>query len=44
MVVEGIATLTGKVTDGTRIPLAVRLVRGVEGVVGVDCRLTAVDG
>ncbi|WP_217550147.1 CBS domain-containing protein [Streptomyces sp. GbtcB6] len=44
MVVEGIATLTGKVTDGTRIPLAVRLVRGVEGVVGVDCRLTAMDG
>jgi CBS domain-containing protein len=38
---EGVATLTGRVPDATRIPLAVRLVRGVEGVVGVDCRLTA---
>jgi CBS domain-containing protein len=43
-VTEGVATLTGRVTDATRIPLAVRLVRGVEGVVGVDCRLTAADG
>ncbi|MCX4595871.1 CBS domain-containing protein [Streptomyces sp. NBC_01549] len=40
-VTEGVATLTGRVPDATRIPLAVRLVRGVEGVVGVDCRLTA---
>ncbi|WP_369386492.1 CBS domain-containing protein [Streptomyces sp. CG1] len=43
MVTEGVATLTGRVPDATRIPLAVRLVRGVEGVVGVDCRLTAAD-
>ncbi|KAF5999151.1 CBS domain-containing protein [Streptomyces sp. WAC00263] len=43
MVTEGVATLTGRVPDATRIPLAVRLVRGVEGVVDVDCRLTAAD-
>ncbi|MEU1406752.1 CBS domain-containing protein [Streptomyces sp. NPDC005728] len=43
-VTEGVATLTGRVTDASRIPLAARLVRGVEGVVGVDCRITAVDG
>ncbi|MFJ6664980.1 CBS domain-containing protein [Streptomyces sp. NPDC091383] len=40
VVVDGVVTLTGKVTDGTPIPLAVRMVRGVEGVVGVDCHLT----
>ncbi|MEV5875363.1 CBS domain-containing protein [Streptomyces sp. NPDC052101] len=40
-VVDGVATLTGRVQDAARIPLAARLVRGVEGVVGVDCRLTA---
>ncbi|MEU1305276.1 CBS domain-containing protein [Streptomyces shenzhenensis] len=39
-VTEGVATLTGRVPDAARIPLAVRLVRGVEGVVRVDCRLT----
>ncbi|ANP56497.1 CBS domain-containing protein [Streptomyces griseochromogenes] len=43
-VAEGVATLTGRVPDAARIPLAVRLVRGVEGVVSVDCRLTAGDG
>ncbi|MFF2502969.1 CBS domain-containing protein [Streptomyces sp. NPDC058067] len=43
-VVNGVATLTGTVQDATRIPLAARLVRGVEGIVGVDCRLTAADG
>ncbi|MFE0515659.1 CBS domain-containing protein [Streptomyces sp. NPDC058964] len=41
---EGVARLTGKVPDATRIPLAIRLVRGVEGVIGVDCRLTAAAG
>ncbi|OLZ65424.1 hypothetical protein AV521_31885 [Streptomyces sp. IMTB 2501] len=40
-VVDGVATLTGRVQDASRISLAARLVRGVEGVVGVDCRLTA---
>jgi CBS domain-containing protein len=40
-VVDGVATLTGRVEAAARIPLAVHLVRGVEGVVGVDCRLTA---
>ncbi|WNM36549.1 CBS domain-containing protein [Streptomyces sp. Li-HN-5-11] len=44
-VVDGVATLTGRVRDAARIPLAARLVQGVEGVVGVDCRLTpATDG
>jgi len=43
-VVDGVATLTGRVQDATRIPLAARLVRGVEGIVGLDCRLTADDG
>ncbi|MFJ8787704.1 CBS domain-containing protein [Streptomyces sp. NPDC102462] len=42
-VTDGVATLTGRVPDSSRIPLAVRLVRGVEGVVRVDCRLTAAD-
>ncbi|TWV56738.1 CBS domain-containing protein [Streptomyces misionensis] len=40
VVVDGVVTLTGKVPDGTRIPLAVRMIRGVEGVVGLDCHLT----
>ncbi|MEU8687945.1 CBS domain-containing protein [Streptomyces sp. NPDC048665] len=40
-VVDGVATLTGRVQDVTDIALAARLVRGVEGLVGVDCRLTA---
>ncbi|MEU1462816.1 CBS domain-containing protein [Streptomyces sp. NPDC005727] len=38
---DGVATLTGRVTDATRIPLAVGMVRAVEGVVGVDCHLTS---
>ncbi|WP_225094547.1 CBS domain-containing protein [Streptomyces sp. CoH27] len=42
-VADGVATLTGRVQDAARIPLATRLVRGVEGVVGVDCRLTATE-
>ncbi|AEY94066.1 hypothetical protein SHJG_8802 [Streptomyces hygroscopicus subsp. jinggangensis 5008] len=41
VVSDGVATLTGRVGDAARIPLAARLVQGVEGVVGVDCRLTA---
>ncbi|MFE3638606.1 CBS domain-containing protein [Streptomyces sp. NPDC059168] len=40
---DGVATLTGRVTDATRIPLAIGMVRAVEGVVGVDCHLTAAD-
>ncbi|MEU3246202.1 MULTISPECIES: CBS domain-containing protein [unclassified Streptomyces] len=43
VVSDGVATLTGRIGDAARIPLAERLVRGVEGVVGVDCRLTAAD-
>jgi CBS domain-containing protein len=42
MVTDGVATLTGRVADSGRIDLAERLVRGVEGIVGVDCRLIAV--
>ncbi|MGW7529197.1 CBS domain-containing protein [Streptomyces sp. NPDC054783] len=41
VVTEGVATLTGRVQDPARIQLAARMTRGVEGVVGVDCRLTA---
>ncbi|MER6573265.1 CBS domain-containing protein [Streptomyces sp. NPDC001093] len=40
VVTDGVATLTGRVQDPARIQLAARMVRGVEGVVGVDCRLT----
>ncbi|MFB7324749.1 CBS domain-containing protein [Streptomyces sp. NPDC056190] len=43
MVTDGVATLTGHVGESARIPLATRMVRGVEGVVGVDCRLTSTD-
>nr|WP_107118502.1 CBS domain-containing protein [Streptomyces cellostaticus] len=43
MVREGVATLTGRVRDAASIPPAVRMVQGVEGVVGVDCRLTAAE-
>ncbi|MFE4412999.1 CBS domain-containing protein [Streptomyces sp. NPDC056821] len=43
MVTDGVATLTGRVGESARIPLAMRMVQGVEGVVGVDCRLTAAD-
>ncbi|MGW2491950.1 CBS domain-containing protein [Streptomyces sp. NPDC001606] len=42
-VADGVATLTGRVPDGSRIPLAQRMAQGVEGVVGVDCRLIAAD-
>ncbi|MGW7790479.1 CBS domain-containing protein [Streptomyces tricolor] len=41
VVTDGVATLTGRVRDADRVPLAERLVRGVEGIVGVDCRLSA---
>ncbi|MEU9398958.1 CBS domain-containing protein [Streptomyces sp. NPDC048242] len=44
MVADGVATLTGCVRDAERIELAARMTRGVEGVVGVDCRLTAERG
>ncbi|OLZ63171.1 hypothetical protein AV521_39665 [Streptomyces sp. IMTB 2501] len=45
VVADGVATLTGQVQarDAARIPLAARLAHGVEGVVGVDCRITAAD-
>ncbi|CAL9325918.1 hypothetical protein SUDANB180_00092 [Streptomyces sp. enrichment culture] len=39
----GAATFTGRVTDAARTPLAAHAVQGVEGVVGVDCRLTAAE-
>ncbi|MGW8378191.1 CBS domain-containing protein [Streptomyces sp. ODS28] len=36
---EGVVTVTGVVRDASFIPVAGRLIRGVEGVVGVHCRL-----
>ncbi|MGV9343584.1 CBS domain-containing protein [Streptomyces spiralis] len=36
---EGVVTLTGRVPDTSLMPLAVRLVRSVEGVVDVRCLL-----
>ncbi|MGW5044819.1 CBS domain-containing protein [Streptomyces griseoluteus] len=41
MVDEGVVTVTGRVGDAASIDVAARMMRGVEGVVGVDCRLTA---
>ncbi|MFF8868279.1 CBS domain-containing protein [Streptomyces sp. 1222.5] len=43
VVTDGVVVLTGRVEDASRVPLATRLVRGVEGVVGVECHLTAAD-
>ncbi len=37
---EGVVTLTGQVPDTSSVPLAVRLVRSVEGVVDVRCAIT----
>ncbi|MCX2180081.1 CBS domain-containing protein [Streptomyces sp. SKN60] len=39
----GVVTLSGEVRDSTRIPLAERLARAVEGVVDVRCELIAQD-
>ncbi|MFJ8787697.1 CBS domain-containing protein [Streptomyces sp. NPDC102462] len=36
---DGVVTLTGRVRDSTLVPVVARLVRGVEGVVDVDCAL-----
>ncbi|MGK3943914.1 CBS domain-containing protein [Streptomyces caeruleatus] len=36
---DGLVTLSGRVRDTTIVPVAVRLVRAVEGVVDVDCAL-----
>lgn len=40
---DGVVTVTGRVGEAASIDLAARMMRGVEGVVGVDCRLTAAD-
>ena len=40
IVTEGVVTLTGKVQEPALIPVAVRLVRAVEGVVDVDCHIS----
>ncbi|MFI6335745.1 CBS domain-containing protein [Streptomyces sp. NPDC050535] len=37
---EGVVTLAGRVRDTSLVPVAARLVRAVEGVVGVECELT----
>ncbi|MFF0789256.1 CBS domain-containing protein [Streptomyces spiralis] len=36
---DGLVTLTGQIRDTTLVPVAARLVRAVEGVVDVECRL-----
>ncbi|MFJ4201161.1 CBS domain-containing protein [Streptomyces sviceus] len=36
---DGVVTMTGRVRDTSIVPVAARLVRAVEGVVGVDCVL-----
>ncbi len=36
---DGLVRLTGRIRDTTLVPIAARLVRGVEGVVDVDCAL-----
>ncbi|MER6124154.1 CBS domain-containing protein [Streptomyces sp. NPDC001795] len=36
---EGVVNLTGRIRDTTVVPIVTRLVRGVEGVVDVDCAL-----
>ncbi|MGV9251986.1 CBS domain-containing protein [Streptomyces sp. NPDC003697] len=38
---DGVVTLTGRVRDTALVPVAARLVRAVEGVVDVECHLTA---
>lgn len=37
---DGVVRLTGRVPDASLVPVAVRLVRAVEGVVDVECALT----
>ncbi|MFE5402513.1 CBS domain-containing protein [Streptomyces sp. NPDC056580] len=41
---DGVAILTGRVADAARIPLAIGMVRAVEGVVSVESHLTAAEG
>ncbi|MEU5127914.1 CBS domain-containing protein [Streptomyces mobaraensis] len=41
---EGVVTLSGRLPDAGMVPLLVRLVRAVEGVVNVDLRLVGVGG
>ncbi|MFD1659267.1 CBS domain-containing protein [Streptomyces caeni] len=36
---DGVVKLTGRIPDTTLVPITTRLVRGVEGVVDVDCAL-----
>ncbi|MGW2209676.1 CBS domain-containing protein [Streptomyces sp. NPDC001781] len=40
---DGVVTVTGRVGEAASVDVAARMIRGVEGVVGVDCRLTAAD-
>ncbi|MEU4654609.1 CBS domain-containing protein [Streptomyces sp. NPDC023723] len=41
---DGIVVLSGRVRDRSLVPAATRLARAVEGVIGVECRLTETDG
>lgn len=38
---EGVVTLRGKIADTSQIPVVVRLVRAIEGVVDVEPQLVA---
>lgn len=38
---DGVVTLTGRIRDTSLVPVAARMVRAVEGVVDVECDLTA---
>ncbi|MCN9242220.1 CBS domain-containing protein [Streptomyces sp. RY43-2] len=40
IVTEGVVTLTGTIREAALIPVTIRLVRGVEGVVDVDCHIS----
>ncbi|MGW2637157.1 CBS domain-containing protein [Streptomyces sp. NPDC001348] len=38
---DGVVTLTGRIRDTSLVPVAARMIRAVEGVVDVECDLTA---
>ncbi|GAA2408742.1 hypothetical protein GCM10010378_60490 [Streptomyces viridochromogenes] len=42
-VLDGVVRLRGRIRDASPVPAAAQLVRAVEGVVDVDCELTAQD-
>ncbi|MCH0565716.1 MULTISPECIES: CBS domain-containing protein [unclassified Streptomyces] len=38
---DGVVTLSGRIRDASLVPVATRLIRAIEGVVGVECDLVA---